>query len=166
MALELVTARARTRGKSPVEFTYQGYGKLAPRKVTGKDGEAVKREDGTEIEVDDLEVEGIVTAEDFDSVLALFDGNIVKMLEATLIAKNAENRKAASPVTETVTEDELSPIVAAMLENGILADKDVAVWRRTVSTASKQVEMSRLDYAGMTKEFKALKRLGKVPATA
>lgn len=184
MSLELVTARARTRGKSPQEFTYQGYGKLAERKVMGKenqplvidkDGKAVEPELDADraivlsegqhyIFVDDLDVSGVVTAEDFDTVLALFEGDIVKMLEATLIAKNAENRKAASPVSETVTEDELTPIVASLTEAGILKAEDVAVWRRTLTGGAKQLEMSRLDYVKLTKEYKAGVKAGKLAA--
>lgn len=43
MALELVTVRARTRGKGPKEFTYQGVGRLTERKVTNKDGLPIRR---------------------------------------------------------------------------------------------------------------------------
>jgi len=49
MALSLVTVRARTRGKGPKEFTYQGVGRLTPRQVTNKDGLPI-RKDGKELE--------------------------------------------------------------------------------------------------------------------
>jgi hypothetical protein len=41
MAIELVTVKARTRGKSPVEFQYQGVGKITPRKVKDKDNQDI-----------------------------------------------------------------------------------------------------------------------------
>lgn len=183
MSLELVTVRARTRGKSPVEFTYQGYGKPVERKVMGKDntplvmkagvaveptkdkdGEIVLQEGESYIFVDDLNVEGSVTEADFDAVLAIFGGDIVKVLEGALVAKNAANRKEASPVSETVTEDELTPIVAALTEAGILKSEDVAVWRRNVTSGSKLVEMARIDYVKLTKEYKAGVKAGKLAA--
>ena len=47
--LNLVTVRARTRGKGPKEFTYQGIGRLTERQVTNKDGFPI-RTDGKELE--------------------------------------------------------------------------------------------------------------------
>lgn len=41
MALELVDVRARTRGKSPQEFTYKGVGKVETRKVMDKDNQPI-----------------------------------------------------------------------------------------------------------------------------
>lgn len=38
MSLSLVTVRARTRGKTPAEFQFQGIGRLSPRRVSDKDG--------------------------------------------------------------------------------------------------------------------------------
>lgn len=48
MSLTLVTVRARTRGKGPKEFQYQGVGRLTPRQVTNKDGFPIRKagEDG------------------------------------------------------------------------------------------------------------------------
>jgi len=47
--LNLVTVRARTRGKGPKEFTYDGIGRLTARQVTNKDGLPI-RKDGKELE--------------------------------------------------------------------------------------------------------------------
>lgn len=181
--LELVTARARTRGKAPQEFTYQGYGKIETRKVMGKDNEPlvigaygkavepVKDKDGEivlaegqhYIEVDDLDVKGIIGEDGLPEVLALFGGNIVELLEAGIKQKNVDNRKAASPVTEVVTDDELTPYVNAMIEAKILDDKTASVWRRTLTGTAKMFEWTRIDTMLKTKEYKALDKAGKVP---
>jgi hypothetical protein len=65
-------------------------------------------------------------------------------------------RKAASPVVEVSTEDDLTPIVAAMLTAKLLNADTETTWRRSVTTGAKAVEMERVDFAKMTKEWKKL----------
>ena len=176
--MKTVIARARTRGKSPVEFVYQAVGKLIPRTVKGKDGEDLKREDGSIIYVDDVDVTGLVYDEAgdvresaLDECLSLFGGNLGKLLEYGFAGRNEEARRAAAPVTETVTEDELTPIVDILVAAGILSRSrvvegktepldEVRNWRRAVSTGAKQIEMSLFDYAMLTKEVKAARKAG------
>jgi hypothetical protein len=83
MALTLVKVRARTRGKNPQTFEYNGYGKLVPRKVMGKDGKPLQV-DGKEIEIDDLDTTGAVEESQLQEVLDLFDGKLVKLLRQDL----------------------------------------------------------------------------------
>jgi hypothetical protein len=45
MGLELVIARARTRGKAPQEFTFKGVGRIQSRKVNDKDGNPIILDD-------------------------------------------------------------------------------------------------------------------------
>jgi hypothetical protein len=167
--LTLVEVRARTRGKGPQEFKWQGYGKLVPRKVLDKDGEPLKRPDGTEIEVDDLNVEGLVTAEDLPLVLGLFDGNMIKLLEAGIEQVNANLRKKASPVVEVSTEDELTPFIDAMIAEKIMENdpKAVAKWRRGITMSQSMFDWpDRMFAVKQTPQYKALDKLGKVPVVA
>jgi hypothetical protein len=196
--LNLVTARARTRGKSPVEFQYQAIGRLIPRKVTDKDGNAIIVNDKNEqvkysfdkdgklnpvegisqndkgelvvsgnlrlVEVDDVEVKGVTS--EFQDALDLF-GSLTEeersgrsplqmAIDSCLDGFNYASRKKASPVSEQVQEDELAPIVQALISNKILSDEDSTVWRRSVTTAAKLMEMDRVSYAKITPAFKKL----------
>lgn len=190
MALELVTVKARTRGKSPQEFSYQGVGRITEREVmSGKEEQAknadgtpkvdeqgkpvmvpapVRREDGSAVTVHDIDASGIVpgTPEGLNEVIELFgkipakneqDTPLQRIIDGALNWYNVQARKAASPVTEQVTEDELTPIVTELVSKGILSEDNVAVWRRNVTSGAKLVEMDRLDYVKMTKEYKKLK---------
>ena len=197
MSLELVTVRARTRGKSPVEFQYQGVGKLTPRKVLdadnqaivlGADGKAVLytfdkegkvvSEDGITqdekgelilaegqryVVLDDVDATGLT--ENLQDVIDLYGaaGNANPMqavIDGGLNWFNLSQRKSASPVVETISEDELTPVIAAMVKAGTIAEENVSVWRRTVTSGAKSVEMDRLTFAAMTKEYKAAKKAG------
>jgi hypothetical protein len=175
MSLELVTARARTRGKSPVEFTYQAVGRLRPRKVLDKDQNPVKRADGSEVEVDDVETTSLT--EDFNDVLTLL-GSLTEeergkrtplqmAIDSTLEGFNYNSRKNAAPVTEQVTEDELTPITVAFVEKQLMTDTEATTWRRTITQAAKLMEMERLDYVKLAPQYKKLLATGwKYPAAA
>ena len=166
--LELVTARARTRGKSPVEFTYQAVGRLRPRKVLDKEGNPVKRADGSEVEVDDVETNAVTS--DFQDVLNLFGslnaeerGNrepLQMAIDFALEGFNYTSRKNAAPVTEQVTEDELTPVTAALVEKQIMDETGATTWRRTVTQAAKMFESDRLEYAQKTPQYKKLLATG------
>lgn len=177
MALELVKVHARTRGKSPQEFDYMGVGKVTPRPVLGKDGAELKREDGSIVTVDDIDASG--ATEDVNDVISLFatipartiknengeevpdpkDTPLQRFIDGGLNWFNVLARKAASPVTETVTEDELSPIVAQFIEHGIFTgENDESTWRRAVTQSAKLFEMERIDAAKQTKQYKELQK--------
>lgn len=173
--LNLVTVQARTRGKSPQMFSYQGVGRLTEREVLGKDGETIKDAEGNPVKVHDIDASGVT--DDVNEVLNLFgtiparkikdaEGNEVddpkdtplqRVIDGALNWFNVLARKAASPVSEAApSEDELTPIVAELIAAGILTEDTSAVWRRTVTTGAKSVEMERIDFAKMTKEYKKL----------
>ena len=182
MALELVTVRARTRGKNPQEFQYQGVGRLTERPVLTGEKEVIKkivdgkevaeevakpvrREDGSEVKVDDIDASGLVegTPQGLQEVISLF-GTIKsetpalqRVIDGALNWFNVLQRKAASPVQEQVTEDELTPLVTELVAKGILSADDVSVWRRTITSGAKLVEMDRLEYVKMTPQYKKLK---------
>lgn len=185
MALELVTVKARTRGKTPVEFSYQGVGKLTERTVMSGKEEPAKNEDGTPkldekgqpvmvqapardaqgnpITVHDVDVNGITT--DVQDVINLFASHPVegktpaqRLIDGALLGFNIEQRKAASPVVEVDKEDELTPLITELIAKSILSQDDVAVWRRNITSGAKMVEVSRLEYAEMTKEVKKLRK--------
>lgn len=80
------------------------------------------------------------------------------MIDGSLNYANIMARKAASPVTEVQTEDELTPIIAEMVQHGILNEDSIPVWRRNVTSGAKLVEMERSDYVKMTKEYKKLQK--------
>ena len=232
--LNLVTARARTRGKSPVEFTFQAVGRLSPRFVTDKDGnpvlvdnegksvkyalKKVKDKDGKETDktelpfeldseknpiapegtrfviVDDVETSGLTDSmqEVLDLAGSLTDdergyitvNETVKDAEGkeTITAKkvartplqcvidwsldgfNYLSRKNAAPVSETVTEDELTPITAALVHFNILDEQAATTWRRTVTGTAKLMEMTRMDFTKTTPQYKKLLKAGYVPA--
>lgn len=204
--LNLVTARARTRGKSPVEFTFQAVGRLKPRFVTDKDNNPIlvdnegkpvkyslKKDDkgkeslpfelnsegnpiapeGTRfVEVDDILTSGVT--EKLEDVLELFGAlsedergkrtPLQMVIDSALDGFNHNQRKNAAPVSEQVTEDELTPITAALSEKGILSEQDATTWRRTVTGTAKLMEMERLDFAKTTPQYKKLIAAGWKPA--
>lgn len=183
--LNLVTVKARTRGKTPKEFTYEGVGKLELRTVmSGKDevkkdekGAPVldedgkpkmvqaplRNEDGSEVQVHDIDASGVTS--DLQDVINLFakvpakdekDTPLQRVIDGALNWYNVLARKAASPVVEVVTEDELSPIVAELITAGLLTEDNASVWRRNVTSGAKLIDTDRLDYVKMTKEYKKL----------
>lgn len=189
--LELVTVKARTRGKTPKEFTYQGVGKLTEREVMSADEEPAKNEDGTPkldaegkpvmekapvrdaqgnpVKVDDIDATGLVpgTPEGLQEVIELFgkipakdekDTPLQRIIDGALNWYNVQARKAASPVVEVTNEDELTPIVNELVEAKILKADDVAVWRRTITSAAKLMEMDRVTYAKMSPHYKKLNK--------
>lgn len=213
--LSLVTARARTRGKSPVEFTYQAVGRLQPRKVNDKDGNPilvdsegkqvkyslvkVKDKDGKEtdktelpfekdsegnpvapegtrfVEVDDVLTSGVTDnmQEVLDLIGAMSEADRGKrsatqfLIDSALDGINYANRKNAAPVTEQVTEDELTPITAALVEKGILSEQDATTWRRTMTGTAKLMEIDRLTFAKTSPQYKKLLAAGYTePASA
>ena len=199
MALNLVTVRSRTRGKSPQEFQFQGIGRLAERRVLDKDNQPIvldkdgnavaptyeKDEKGQPTDkvvleegqrfvfVDDISAAGITNNP--QEVLDLFgtiparkvkdaEGNEVddpsdtpvqRMIDGALNWYNVLARKEASPVTEQVSEDELTPIVSDLIAKGLLTEESSATWRRAVTSGAKAIDMKRVDFAKMTKEYKA-----------
>lgn len=231
MGLNLVTARARTRGKSPVEFDYQAVGRLSPRKVTDKNGnpilmsvdskndkgEVVKGEqvkyelkkdkDGKEslpfendsegnpiapegtrfVEVDDVISSGLT--ESMQEVLDLAgslsekergyvnvtdaEGKVSQVaktplqciIDWSLDGFNYLSRKNAAPVTEQVTEDELTPVTLALVSAKIMTEQEATNWRRTVTTTAKMLEQNRMDFAKVTPQYKKLIASGWKPAT-
>lgn len=206
--LNLVTARARTRGKSPVEFTYQAVGRLVARKVMDKNGNPIlvdsdnnvvkyelkKDNDGNEslpfeldsnkepiapegtrfVEVDDVLTKGVT--EDFQEVLDLAgklseserDGRtpLQFVIDATLDGINYANRKSAAPITEQVTEDELTPITKALVEHKILSEQDATIWRRTMTGTAKLMDLNRIDFAKTSPQYKKLIAAGWNPEKA
>lgn len=190
-----VDTRSRTRGKSPVEFTYQGVGIPKSRKVIDKDGLAIVMDkDGNQVkyafndkgelipndsgitvddkgnitlpegmrfvEVDDLDVSELAKG-DFNGVVELY-GSVqsdVPVMERIAFAAlnyfNETARSAASPVKEIEVDDELAPIVTALTDAGLLTADTASVWRRSVSTSAKLMEIPRIKIAEMTKEYKA-----------
>lgn len=189
MSLELIKGvRARTRGKSPQEFTFDGYGKVSARSVQDKDGIPVavdaegkpakvtyneeKKEyetDGRFVEVDDLVVDGeTVTDKSLPEVLSIFGGNMVDLLIGAVQFRNSQLRKEASPVSEP-EPDELAPFVEVLRKAGLITDsvKDgktidgAGVWRRTITMAANQFEMDKVAYIKMNPKYrKALEAAG------
>lgn len=201
--LNLVIARARTRGKSPVEFTYKGIGRLVTRKVTDKDGNPIilsKNDKGEEVqvkysydkdgkltsdnpaltqaedkslvlgaglryvEVDDFDTKS--ATENFQEVLDLF-GTLSEdergkrtplqmAIDSSLDGFNYLSRKTASPVSEQVTEDELQPLVNALIAAKVLTEEDSTIWRRAMTTAAKVMEQDRLEFAKTSPAFRKL----------
>jgi hypothetical protein len=207
MPLRLVTARARTRGKSPVEFQYQAVGRLQPRKVMDKDGnpilvdadsKVVKYEinkdektgklslpfendsegnpvapEGTRfVEVDDVVTSGL--SDNLQEVLDLFGAlsedernkrtPLQMVIDSALDGYNYTSRKSAAPVTEQITEDELTPITAALVEHKILSEQDATTWRRTMTGTAKLMEVNRLTFAQSSPQYKKLIAAGWKPA--
>lgn len=223
--LNLVTARARTRGKSPVEFTFQAVGRLAPRFVSDKDGNPIlvdgegkqvkyslkkvgdKEElpfekdskgnpvapEGTRfVEVDDVQSNGLT--DNLQEVIDLFgalsekergtvtvsetdaEGKVTTkqvprsplqmVIDSALDGYNYASRKSAAPVTEQVTEDELTPITQAMVEKGILSEQDATTWRRTMTGTAKLMEVDRLTFAKTSPQYKKLIAAGYVEQVA
>lgn len=201
MGLELVKVRARTRGKTPQEFVFQGVGKVTSRPVMSdkeeQDYTEVKREDGTTekvllfedkertipkmvkapvrrengsiVEVDDLDVKGLTN--DLGEVANLYKSIYPSatpeqlqgyVIEGSLEYFNALQRKAASPVAIPEADD-LQPWIEKFVAAGIMKAEDSAVWRRSFTTGKKQTEMETEDYIKLTREFKALAKLQ--PAT-
>lgn len=202
MALELVTARARTRGKSPQEFSFKAVGRLRPRKVIDKDGNAIVVNEKNEpvkysfdkegkvigsdlitqnekgelvlsgnlrfVEVDEVETNGVT--EDFQDVLNLFGtlsedergkrSPLQMVIDSALDGYNYSSRKSAAPVTEQVTEDELTPLTTALVEHKIMSDTEATTWRRTITQAAKLMDTDRLEYAKMTPQYKKLIKAG------
>lgn len=196
--LNLVMARARTRGKSPVEFTYQAVGRLSSRKVSDKDGNPIlvdgegnvvkyslKKVEGKKdslpfendsegnpiapegtrfVEVDDVLTTGV--SEDLQEVLDLFGSlsenerskrtALQMVIDSALDGYNYASRKSAAPVTEQVTEDELTPITQALVEHGILSEQDATTWRRTMTGTAKMMDLNRLDFAKTSPQYKKL----------
>lgn len=207
--LNLVTARSRTRGKTPKEFTFQAVGRLKARNVEDKDGNPilvdeegkqvkyslVKKDEKSEIAtelpfqktesgdliapegtrflvVDDVETSGLTDS--MQEVLDLF-GTLTEdergkrtvnqfAIDALLDGFNYQARKNAAPVTEQVTEDELTPITLALVEKKILSDTDATTWRRTITSSAKLMEMNRLDFATKSPQYKKLLASGWKPA--
>lgn len=209
MALNLVTARARTRGKSPVEFTYQAVGRLAARKVSDKDGNPIlvdsegkqvkyslRKNDKTGkdelpfendsegnpvapegtrfVEVDDVLTSGL--SDNLQEVLDLFGAlseaergkrtPLQMVIDSSLDGYNYASRKSAAPVTEQVTEDELTPITAALVEHKILSEQDATTWRRTMTGTAKLMEIDRLTFAKTSPQYKKLIAAGYVEVAA
>lgn len=224
--LNLVTARSRTRGKSPAEFTFQAVGRLQPRKVMDKDGNPIlvdgegkvvkytltkeKDKDGKEtgkeslpfendsegnpiapegtrfVEVDDVQTNGLT--DNLQEVIDLFgalsddergyitvndaEGKPVKsartplqmVIDSALDGYNYASRKSAAPVTEQVTEDELTPITNAMVAHKILSEQDATTWRRTMTGTAKLMELNRLQFAQSSPQYKKLLAAGWKPA--
>jgi hypothetical protein len=199
--LTLKTVRARTRGRDPQKFTYQGIGKLSERKVIGKSGNPIVLDaNGNQIDyafdkdgkletadtnlkadekgnlvlpegytydvVDDIDASGLTddVQEAIDFIGTLSDEQrggksaLQFMIDGALNYANIMARKAASPVTEVSTEDELTPIIAELVKAGFLDEDSVPTWRRTVTAASKQMEIPRAEYVTMTKEYKKLQK--------
>lgn len=196
MSLTVVTARARTRGKSPVEFPFQAVGRLRPRKVMDKDGNPILVNDKNEavkytdkdgkvlsagvtrnesgdlvapeghrfIEVDDVETAGLT--DNFQEVLDLFGSltdaernnrtPLQMVIDNALDGFNYTSRKNAAPVTEQVTEDELTPITVGLVEHKILSEQDATTWRRTITGAAKTMEVDRLTFAKQSPQYKKL----------
>lgn len=206
--LNLVTARARTRGKSPVEFTFQAVGRLKPRKVNDKNGNPIlvdsegnpvkyelkKDKDGNEtlpfekdsqgnpvapegtrfVEIDDIETNGLTDnlqeVLDFLGSLSEAERNgrtpLQMAIDSALDGYNYASRKSAAPVSEQVTEDELTPITTAMVEYKVLNEQDATTWRRTITSSAKLMETDRLQFAKMTPQYKKLIAAGYKPAEA
>ena len=131
MAVTLTTIRTQTRGKSPQAFTYQGIGKLTPREVENTKGEK------TGVVVDDVDVSGVLTSmqDAIALLLPLADNDAEKAqqlaLDGIAAEYNRRQRKAAAPVQEVVTEDELTPLI----KEHNLSSEDESVFRRSVTTA-------------------------------
>lgn len=186
--LELVTARARTRGKAPVEFTYQAVGRLRPRAVKDKEGKDVLRKDGSKVEVDDVET--FLVTDSLQDVIDLYGtlndderkvGDKVRaplqcVIDYALEGYNQMSRDKAAPVSEQVVEDELTPITVAMVEYGVFTDTTddkgnvteakthATTWRRAVTQAAALFGTSRLEYAQQFPQYKALLAKGWKPA--
>ena len=86
--MELVTIKAKTRGKNTREVTYQGIGKFVTE-VTGKD------KDGAEIKEDRLVTEGVL-GEDIKTALGFVHGSMAKLLDMFAVGFNLEAYKLVS----------------------------------------------------------------------
>lgn len=151
-------------------------GKIITQEVKQKDenGNEVTVTVPVPVTVDDIDATGVTN--NIQEVVELFSqiparmikdeqGNDVpdpadqplqRVIDGALNWFNVLARKAASPVTEVVTEDELTPIIAELVAAGFLKAEGEATWRRAVTTSAKLFEMERIDAAKMTKEYKAL----------
>lgn len=191
MSLTLVTVRARTRGKGPQEFTYQGVGKLTPRTVLDKDGNPIRKDgkpleyvDKTEekdgktvtekvlaegqefVTVDDIDAAGITS--ELKDVLELFgqvkseQTPLQRVIDGALNYYNLLARNEAAPVSEVAPKDpELTALVSELVKAGIMSEEKASNWRRVVTQAATQLEMTTVAYAEMTKEVKALRAAAK-----
>ena len=163
MGLSLVTVRARTRGKAPVLFTYEGIGKLVPRKVIGKGGKAIQF-DGKDLTVDDLDVDGFVDDNDLDNVLDVTGGSMARMLTFALVGFNMAQRDAASPVSEgQAATDELTDMVNAMIAADILTADTATVWRRSITQGAQAQGVARYNFAVTSKYGRKLAKTGWEP---
>lgn len=162
MAITLVTARARTKGKTPQNFTYQAVGTLTERTIEGNPEKGVP-----DSVVDDASVDSLADA-DFDEIAALFgeftseNCNLSQTVNKALAAQfNILSRRKASPVAEVADrEDELTPIINALVAAGIVKAEDVGTLRRTVTMTAGLNEVSRLEALESSKFYRQAVKAG------
>lgn len=157
-----------------VLYSFDKENKLIAEDATltaDKDANLILPEGYSYIEVQDLDASGVT--DNLQEVIDLFgtipakdekDTPLQRVIDGALNWFNVQARKAASPVAEVEKDDELTPLVTDMVKNGVLAQDNVAVWRRAVSTGAKSIEVTRLEFAEMTKEVKKFRKLA-VPAS-
>lgn len=164
------TEKITKEGKESVEFKQgNAYGfELAKETTKDSEGNVIQRkgdvilsEGFRFVTVDDVDVAGIVTSESLQDVLDLHTGDMKALLTNAVHGFNLMARDNAAPVSEAADkEDELSPLVAVLVDNDIVERKDVGNWRRAVSVGAGALEMDRLQFAQMTKEYKTAKSRG------
>lgn len=96
--MDLVTIKAKTRGKNTREVEYQGIGKFVEEKITekvdGKDVETVEKR---------LVTAGVLT--DINDILTLTGGDMQKVLDFAAIGYNLEAYKSVSDALAEFVED-------------------------------------------------------------
>lgn len=176
MSIQLVTARARTKGKTPQNFTFPAVGTLTERKIEGNPEKGV-----ADSLVDDIDVSSLVDSS-FDDVAALVESqglvpegkNVQQTVMGFLLnGFNIASRRKASPVSEAApSEDELTPYINAMIEAGILKasgvagegdetiEKVVGTLRRAITMTAGLNECSKLEALESSKFGKMAKKAG------
>lgn len=181
--MELVNARARTKGKSPANFLYQVIGKLIPRELL-KDEKVIAT-------VDDIDVSEVAKSESFDSIGNLYgshpefmpkDKDVEQtMKEGLLIHFNRLSRSYSSPAAEVKTKDEdglylwldkmvacgvFAPIAEVKNEDGTAkseaksTESQIGQFRRVITQSAELNEVSRIEALKATKFFRQAVKAG------
>lgn len=92
--MELVTIKAKTRGKNTREVEYKGVGKFITEKETVKEKDATGKEVEKEVEVQRLVTQGVVT--DIKDAMAIEENNMQNFLDNWAIGYNLNAYKSVS----------------------------------------------------------------------
>lgn len=109
MAITQNTFRARTRGKSPKKFTFQGVGNPVARKVQDKDGNPiVEKADGTQVEYTYEKKDGKYTVASADGITVDDKGNLVLPDGLSFVEVDDADVEAIAPKEDASAADKQS----------------------------------------------------------